>query len=316
MIRPSAGGNKATTNSFQLAKSRPGKPGSITVCCIFRHGTQKLPLFDLRPYDLEGHGNDEQVQAYWCTRKDCDTQDENALAGVNLMGVISANSLSLGALAATRFRFTDRVVSFLMAFGGGALTLDPVAHGIASGHFVALGVGWVLGGLLFVVLNNAINDIDGFPRKVSTTMHQLRRQERRRFREFLSGVKRFDIFSDLPERDYDALRAALQQQRHPAGSHLVGRGDPPNFLYLIDSDQIELSLPGRTPEHLGRMGVIGRRAFVTGAPNSHSLLPACSIDLRTMDIRFTIRRSWPTERNVRGRPLTFSRSISSAAIPC
>ena len=162
MIRPSAGGNKATTNSFQLAKSRPGKPGSITVCCIFRHGTQKLPLFDLRPYDLEGHGNDEQVQAYWCTRKDCDTQDENALAGVNLMGVISANSLSLGALAATRFRFTDRVVSFLMAFGGGALTLDPVAHGIASGHFVALGVGWVLGGLLFVVLNTQSTTLTAF----------------------------------------------------------------------------------------------------------------------------------------------------------
>ncbi len=201
---------------------------------------------------------------------------ESAAGMAFLFGVISAVSLSLGALTATRFQFTDRVISFLMAFGGGALlaalTLDLVAHGIESGYFAALGVGWVAGALLFLVLNNAVNDIGGFSRKVSTRLYQLRRQERRRFRKFLSGMQRLDIFSGLPESDYEALRASIQQQHYPKGAYLFRSGDPSDFLYLIESGDVDLINP-LAPVHDGKkdaesMDVIGRFSFLTGAPSA------------------------------------------------
>jgi CRP-like cAMP-binding protein len=201
---------------------------------------------------------------------------DSAVGMAFLMGVVSAVSLSLGALTATRYRFTDRVVSFLMAFGGGALlaalTLDLVAHGIDSGHVWTLGLGWVAGSVLFIVLNNAVNDIGGFARKVSTRLYQLRRQERRRFRKFLSGLRRLDIFADLPPKDYDALLASVQQQHYPKGSYLFRRGDPADFLYLIESGDVDLVNP-RAPaknavKDAERLDVIGRLSFLTGAPSA------------------------------------------------
>ena len=57
---------------------------------------------------------------------------------------------------------TERTVAFLMAFGGGALlaalTLDLVGSALALGHFPALAIGCVLGGLLFIGLNHVVND--------------------------------------------------------------------------------------------------------------------------------------------------------------
>ncbi|MEN8762374.1 MAG: hypothetical protein ABF290_08050, partial [Thiogranum sp.] len=46
------------------------------------------------------------------------------------------------------------------------------------GHYFSLATGCVIGGLLFAVLNEIINDYGGFLRKVSTTIYHLRRQER------------------------------------------------------------------------------------------------------------------------------------------
>ena len=201
---------------------------------------------------------------------------ESAVGLAFLMGVASAVSLPLGALTAMRFRFTDRVISFLMAFGGGALlaalTLDLVAAGIDRGHFVPLGVGWVIGGALFMLLNNAVNDIGGFKRKVSTTIYQLRRQERRRFRRFLSGMRSLDIFADLPARDYEALRASIQHQHYPRGAHLFHKGDPGDFLYLIESGEVDLINPEAPKKARAadatRRDVIGRIAFLTGCPSA------------------------------------------------
>ena len=201
---------------------------------------------------------------------------ESAAGFAFLMGVVSAISLPLGSITAMHFRFTDRVISFLMAFGGGALlaalTLDLVAHGIESGHFLPLGVGWMLGGLLFIVLNNAVNDIGGFKRKVSTTIYQLRRQERRQFRRFLSGVRSIDIFSDLEPRDYEALRASIRHQRYVKGAYLFRRGDPADFLFLIESGEVDLVNP-EAPRKASaadatKQDVIGRFAFVTGCPSA------------------------------------------------
>ena len=83
-----------------------------------------------------------------------------------LMGLVSASSLPLGAMTALLCHPSDRLIAVLMAFGGGALlaalTIDLVASAVQEGHFHALAIGAILGGLSFIGLNQVINDYGGF----------------------------------------------------------------------------------------------------------------------------------------------------------
>jgi len=89
-----------------------------------------------------------------------------------LAGLISAASLPLGALTSMAWRPSERQLSFLMAFGGGALlaalTIDLVASALARGQFTLLAAGSIVGGLLFIGLNEVVNDYGGFLRKAFT----------------------------------------------------------------------------------------------------------------------------------------------------
>ena len=102
-----------------------------------------------------------------------------------ILGLVSACSLPLGTLTTLFWKPSDRSIAFLMSFGGGALlaalTLDLVAGTVAEGDFYPLAAGCIVGGMLFISLNNVVNDFGGFLRKASTTMYHLRKQEYRKF---------------------------------------------------------------------------------------------------------------------------------------
>ena len=78
-----------------------------------------------------------------------------------MLGVISAASLSLGALAAMKWTPRPRVVAAMMAFSGGALlaalTIDLVAETLRKGAFYPLAAGCLVGCALFAVLNQVVN---------------------------------------------------------------------------------------------------------------------------------------------------------------
>ena len=114
------------------------------------------------------------------------------------IGVFSALSLILGAITARFWIPEDRTVAALMAFGGGALlaalTIDLVAPSLATGHFPHLSIGMFLGGGMFMLLNDAVNDYGGFLRKVSTTVYHLRRGNHSQYKRILVDVGRIDLF--------------------------------------------------------------------------------------------------------------------------
>ena len=97
-----------------------------------------------------------------------------------LFGLVSACSLPLGALTAIFWQPSSRLVAVLMAFGGGALlaalTIDLVGAALSRGHFYPLAGGCIVGGLLFMALNQVVNNYGGFLRKSSTTVWYFRRQ--------------------------------------------------------------------------------------------------------------------------------------------
>jgi len=193
-----------------------------------------------------------------------------------LVGLISAASLPIGAITARLWVPTDRQIAFLMAFGGGALlaalSVDLVASALARGQLVPLSTGWVLGGLLFIALNQVVNNYGGFMRKASTTIYHLRRQQHLQLKRALSGLMRsMDVFQNLPEMEVRALASSVRQLDFKAGARLYEADDPGEALYIVEDGIIELLDPGqnmRPIKRLERNASFGHMAFFTGTPHT------------------------------------------------
>ena len=89
---------------------------------------------------------------------------------------------------------------------------ELVAPALEEGHLYALMVGWVLGGLLFIALNEVVNNFGGFMRKASTTVYHLRKREHQHFKRVLSGLDRMEVFRELPLKEVKALVDELASQ--------------------------------------------------------------------------------------------------------
>jgi len=189
-----------------------------------------------------------------------------------IYGLISACSLPLGALTTLLWKPSDRAIAFLMAFGGGALlaalTLDLVAGTVEKGDFYPLALGCIVGGLIFIALNNVINDFGGFLRKASTTMYHLRKQEYRKFKQILPLAKHTDVFKGLNDNDFKTLAAAIHHKPIKKGQLIFSRGDPCDNLYFIADGSVSLLDPiEKVPTKLlAKNDDLGWLAFVTGVP--------------------------------------------------
>jgi len=203
-----------------------------------------------------------------------------------VLGVVSAVSLPIGA-ATTRFwRPADRTIGMLMAFGGGALlaalTIDLVASALERGHFDTLAVGALFGGLLFVVLNQAVNERGGFLRKASTTLYHLRGVEHERVRDIVSRIREADLFSELSARDFKAIAPSVRSLDFPAGGMIYRAGDPADALYIVAAGTVELWDPrqGAAPlSRLQRNDVFALHSSLTGAPVSNTAVAATDVSV-------------------------------------
>ena len=188
------------------------------------------------------------------------------------IGLISACSLPLGSLTTVLWRPTDRAIAFFMAFGGGALlaalTIDLVASTLEEGHFYALALGCIGGGLLFIGLNEIINDFGGFLRKASTKVYHIRKKQHQQFKRILAAVDRLTVFDALSDRDLRALAASIDSRDVKKATLLYRRNDPPDNLYIVAGGAVELVDPsGAVPSRIfSNNDAFGWLAFLTGSP--------------------------------------------------
>ena len=191
-----------------------------------------------------------------------------------IAGIISSCSMPLGAVTALFWKPKNRVLAFLIAFGGGALlgavTIDLVGSAKEKGHIVELIVGSIIGSLFFTFVNQIVNNSGGFLRKPSTTLAYLTEQESRRFEQKISQLKRLEIFQDLPQQWRQKLAEYLRVAHYAKGTTLYRPGDRSESLYIIDQGKIDLLDPqtGFNPfKHLVTNDIFGKLAFFTGSPH-------------------------------------------------
>lgn len=191
-----------------------------------------------------------------------------------LIGAFAAVSLPLGALTSRFWVPEDRTIAGLMAFGGGALlaalSVDLVAPAMDHGHFFALAIGAVIGGLIFVLLNELVNDYGGFIRKVSTRVYHLRRKRHQQYREVLSRLDDLAIFGEVENRDFRAIAAFIEVREYARNALIYQPGDPCDGLFILASGSVSLLDPLQRMQlsrRIGRWETFGRQSFLTGAPH-------------------------------------------------
>lgn len=199
---------------------------------------------------------------------------QSVWANALVAGIVSACSMPLGSLTSLVWSPKNRALAFLMAFGGGALlaalVIDLVGSATEKGHLLELVIGSVMGSLFFTFINQIVNNSGGFLRKPSTTLIHLTQQERLRFTQSFSRLKRIKFFRDLPQSLRQQIAEVLLVAHYPKGTTLYRQGDPSESLYIIKKGKIDLLDPQADLAPLMTLTTndsFGQFAFLTGSPH-------------------------------------------------
>ena len=169
---------------------------------------------------------------------------ENIALTAFIFGIISASSLPLGALTSLFWSPRERVVAIMMAFGAGALlaalTIDLVGNALREGHFYALAVGCVIGGILFDILNLTINNRGGFLRKAATTIDYLKRKKAQHYRYLIDKMSRVHLFNLLPPEEIQNLVPEITSRTYDKGSVIIRQGEAGDSLFIIDKGTVDI----------------------------------------------------------------------------
>lgn len=201
-----------------------------------------------------------------------------------LLGGLSAISLPMGSGFGLLLRPSDRPTGALAAFGAGALiaalAVELVAptvgalheHGVprheAVTNFVALMFGAVMGGLLFVTLDQLVNQRGGFLRKTATTIGQFRIRKRERDRLVLEALGKVSLLRNIPPEQVGPLVEDVQRVFFNDQELIFQEGDAGDRLFFIFSGEVALHHRGRPLATLGAGDVLGEIALLADTPRT------------------------------------------------
>lgn len=229
------------------------------------------------------------------------------------IGLLSALSLPLGALTSFFWKPESRVVSGMMAFGGGALlaalSIDLVAPVLKLGHYGVLFAGFLFGGVTFILLNHLVNDYGGFRRKLSTTVHHSRRQTRRQLRRILGQFRRTTVIQGFSGDEFKLLIEDIEPIYYPQGAQVYRTGDPADALFVLIKGAVEIldvREGAAEPRLVRRVGVdesFGVEALFTGSAHCfHAIAsePTWGWRIREASLRHLLGESATFRRAVQG----------------
>lgn len=192
-----------------------------------------------------------------------------------ILGVVAAIALPAGAYVGLVSKPGRRITSAFLAFGAGtlifALAVEIVAGSVSRGGFLNVGIGMVIGGLIFSGFNQVLNSRGAFLRKVSVAARYISSQKKRREQALLKRLSHVKLLQSLPPEDITPLVHAAQVLRLTKGQELFHEGDLGSSLYLIDSGELEVIRGNARVAILTPGETVGEMAVVTGAPRTATI---------------------------------------------
>ena len=217
------------------------------------------------------------------------------------LGALSAVSLPLGSLVGICTQPPKSVVGFLAAFGAGALLAalsielvaptvqavvesngSPHSDGHAALNLLALIAGSLIGGLLFVTLDQILNTHGGFLRKTATTVAYFATREKYRKARIVQDLSKVDALRRVPSELIQRLVNFVKPLSFGAGQVLFRQGDQGDQMYFIRRGSVSLSRGGQTFKKLGPGDVLGEISLLTGGSRTASA--TCLEELRALSL--------------------------------
>lgn len=203
-----------------------------------------------------------------------------------LLGGLSAISLPLGSVIGIVWQPNAKITASLTAFGAGALLAAlsveliaptvmefvgqiPGAHEEAGGKpFAFLLGGCVLGGIAFVLLNEALNSSGGYLRKMSTIITHINHTKFLRYSRLLKKMGNMRIFRSIPSGHIQILIRYMRHDTFKNGEVLFHKGEKSDRLYIIEKGKIKLDFGNGKVKILEENDMTGEISLLYHEPNS------------------------------------------------
>jgi hypothetical protein len=200
-----------------------------------------------------------------------------------ILGALSAASLPLGSLLGLSWQPNNKTIGALTAFGGGALIaalavelVAPTAMHVlhaegaaarseASHHLINMLIGAIIGGVLFVSLDNIINSKGGFLRKTSATISYFTNKKAARQKQIIEHLGSSELIRHLPLELIEDVVNKVNERNFAAGELLFSEGDAGDVVYFIEAGTISVTSGTEHVANLESGDVLGEIAMVTGA---------------------------------------------------
>ena len=196
------------------------------------------------------------------------------------LGGLSAVSLPLGSLLGLSWQPSQKVIGSMTAFGGGALIAalavelvaptvihyahagGPIERSEASTHLVKLIIGALMGGVIFLLLNNIINEKGGFLRNTSYTIGFFLKINAEKRKRDLSLLSKSELVRCLPAPLLTKILGQIRERHFKKGEQLFAEGDEGREVFFIAEGNVEITTEQSTVTELKAGDVVGEIALV------------------------------------------------------
>jgi CRP-like cAMP-binding protein len=208
--------------------------------------------------------------------------------------LLAASGLFLGALVGVYLKPSRMVTASIMAFGSGALVsalaFELVEESFQKSGFLPLVLGFVIGGVIFVIGNSVIDRIGGYLRNTSNQKRYIRQQKKKFASHLIGNLSKVDILRLLSPEEINKIVAFIDQLEISKDTFIFKQGDEGDALYLIDQGNVDIlseqeSGLVRRIDTLGPGQTFGEMALVTKEKRSASARALADVKL------FRIRRT-------------------------
>jgi CRP-like cAMP-binding protein len=174
-----------------------------------------------------------------------------------------------------------------MAFGSGTL-LAAIAFDITQPVFETAGfwpilIGFFLGGALFTVIINYIDDQGGFIRHPSSSRRFFYHHRQEETSEVLDEIAHVEMLHNLSPSEVQAIIPLLKPLSVEPGTMLCQEGAPGDAMFIIVNGEADILKGTALMAQLGPGEMFGEMALLTGEERSASVIARTPMQLYELD---------------------------------
>ena len=202
-------------------------------------------------------------------------------------GFLGASSLLIGAGLGICWKPGRVITAAIMAFGSGTL-LAAIAFDITQPVYEKAGfwpilIGFILGGALFTIIINYIDDQGGFIRHPSSSRRFFYHHRQEETSEVLDEIAHVEMLHNLSPSEVQAIIPLLKALSVEPGTTLCQEGAPGDAMFIIVDGEADIYKGPQLMAQLGAGEMFGEMALLTGEERSASVVARTPMRLYELD---------------------------------